>query len=170
MTFRSKIYLLCCLWISVLFSGCGIYSFTGTSIPEGAETVSVDYFINRAGIVNPLVSQVFLETMQNKMQRETRLKLADDNRGDLVFSGEINRYDVSPTASGQNDQAALNRLTMGVKCTFTNQISGEEWTKSYTSFEDFNASTDLTSVENELITELCRKLVDNIFNDALSNW
>ena len=33
----------------IFFEGCGIYSFTGASIPAGANTFQVDYFENQAG-------------------------------------------------------------------------------------------------------------------------
>ena len=31
----------------IFFEGCGIYSFTGASIPAGANTFQVDYFENQ---------------------------------------------------------------------------------------------------------------------------
>ena len=34
--------------IFVLSMGCKFYSFTGASIPEGAETVQVNFFVNNA--------------------------------------------------------------------------------------------------------------------------
>ena len=34
--------------IFVLLVGCKYYSFTGASIPEGAETVQVNFFVNNA--------------------------------------------------------------------------------------------------------------------------
>ena len=35
--------------ISLISFSCGIYSFTGSSIPVGVETFQVDYFENTAG-------------------------------------------------------------------------------------------------------------------------
>mgnify|MGYP000356385909 FL=1 len=37
------------LIFSLLIVSCGIYSFTGSSIPVGVETFQVDYFENTAG-------------------------------------------------------------------------------------------------------------------------
>ena len=40
--------------LALVCQGCGIYSFSGASIPAEAKTVSVDYFPNHAQLVNPL--------------------------------------------------------------------------------------------------------------------
>jgi len=37
------------LLLGLLTVSCGIYSFTGSSIPAGVETFQVDYFENTAG-------------------------------------------------------------------------------------------------------------------------
>ena len=43
----NKYYLV--LGLSFISLSCGIYSFTGSSIPPGVETFQVDYFENTAG-------------------------------------------------------------------------------------------------------------------------
>ena len=37
------------IFFTFLIIGCKYYSFTGASIPDGAETVQVNFFINNAG-------------------------------------------------------------------------------------------------------------------------
>ncbi len=42
-----------------LLQACGVYSFTGASIPPEAKTISVQYFPNKAQLVEPTLSPFF---------------------------------------------------------------------------------------------------------------
>jgi anaerobic selenocysteine-containing dehydrogenase len=44
-------------------SGCGVYSFTGASIPAEAKTISIQYFPNNASMVEPTLSQAFTDAL-----------------------------------------------------------------------------------------------------------
>lgn len=154
----------------VFLVSCSVkYSFTGASIPPETKTVSVEYFPNKSSVVNPTLSQVFTEKMQDKFLNETSLDLIERG-GDLEFSGSITRYNVSPVAASSGDLAALNRLKIEVNCTFLNKITDETWTQNFSRFEDFDATANFSNVEDELIEQIGQQLVDDIFNKALSNW
>ena len=114
--------------LSVLLSSslsyCGIYSFTGASIPPGTDTFQVNYFNNEAGnrpgsTVEPGLDQEFTIALQDLIQNQTNLNLVNTN-GDLVYEGEITEYRISPTTSTANNTAAQNRLTMTVNLRYTN--------------------------------------------------
>src|ERR1035437_3755149 len=87
------------LVFAVILHACKIgYSFTGASISPAVKTVFIDFFTNRARVVNPNLSQTFTEAMKDKFVNETGLSMAKD-QGDLEFSGEITGYDVRPLRS-----------------------------------------------------------------------
>ena len=95
------------LALAFVCHGCGIYSFSGASIPAEAKTVSVDYFPNHAQLVNPLLSDNLTNALRDAMNNQTTLYLIESG-GDLAFEGEITDYRTSPAAiSGQT--AAMNR-------------------------------------------------------------
>ena len=157
------------LLFGLIVSGCGIYSMAGVNIPEGVKTTNVQYFPNKARIVAPILSQVFTEKLQDKLINETKLELVNES-AHLNFSGSIVNYIVGPTASGSNDIAALNRLTIKVQVKFENVLSGEEWTETFSRFSDFEKDVNLKDAEDELIEDITEQLVGDIFNKALVNW
>ena len=53
-----KINTLLILIAVFVLTGCGIYSFTGASIPAEAKTVSIQYFPNNANLVNQLLFNI----------------------------------------------------------------------------------------------------------------
>ena len=69
-----------------LLHSCGIYSFTGTSIQPDVKTVTVNYFEYLAPKVNPSLSNMLTEAMQEKFIKLTKLELVDID-GDLEIIG-----------------------------------------------------------------------------------
>ncbi len=166
--FKYKIILLTVL-INLLNS-CSInYSFTGASISPDIKTVSVEYFPNRALMVNPNLSQVFTEKLKDKFIGQTNLDLVGDD-GDLQFSGQITGYKTSPVAI-TGDMASQTRLTITVKVNFVNtKDPTKNFEKSFSQYEDYPSDQSLDAVQDQLITEIVNKLTDDIFNASVSNW
>jgi len=136
----------------------------------GVKTFSVDYFPNRAKLVNPNLSQQFTEALQDKIMKQTSYNLIPEN-GDLEYSGQITDYDVKPMNIQQGDLAAQNRLTITVKVKFTNNKDhNQDWEKTFTAFEDFDSNSSISDVEDQLVPEITTKLNDDIFNASIANW
>ncbi len=154
-----------------LLTSCGIYSFSGTSIPPDVKTFSVSEFNNQADIVVPTLSQTFTNALRDKFNTETNLTLIKAD-GDLSFDGVITGYRVTNVAPTGNETAALNRLTITVRVDFKNTKSekGEEWTESFSRFADYPGTVNLSSVEGQLIDEIIDQIIQDIFNKAAVNW
>jgi len=130
----------------------------------------VDYFPNRARLVNPNLSQLFTEGLQEKLIKQTSLNQITD-KADLEFSGQITEYDVKPMNISQGDLAAQNRLTIGIKVKFTNNKEHEQdWEKTFSAYEDFDSNRSLNDVEDELVRLIIVKLTDDVFNASIANW
>lgn len=170
MNIQNKYIVCLMLFITICWTGCGVYSFTGASISPDIKTVSIGYFQNRAATVQPALSQVFTEKMKDKFVSQTNLTVTNEP-GDLQFEGTITDYFTQPTAIQGNEQAALNRLTINVKVKFLNKKDEKQsFETSFSRFADYDSRKNLASVETELINEICNQLVDDIFNKAVINW
>ncbi len=146
------------------------YSFTGASISPDVKTVSIDLFQNLAPLVNPTLSTFLTEELKSKFVSQTRLNLVN-SFGDLSFSGEIRNYMVQPVAIQGNEIAAMNRLSISVRVKFENsKDSNQNYDKVFTQFEDFSSRQQLVEVEQDLVTTIVGKLVEDIFNNAVANW
>ena len=108
----------------LLVQACGIYSFTGASIPAGTETFQVNYFENIAGnrpgsTIEPGLDRDFTLALQDILINQTNLNLTNTN-GDLVFEGEIVEYGITPMSATAQNTAAQNRLTITVNVRYFN--------------------------------------------------
>lgn len=155
----------------VLLQGCTMsYSFTGASIPVQAKTISIAYFPNEALLVYPTLSSTFTDALRDRFTSQTRLDLVNFN-GDLSIEGKITGYAIQPIAIQGNDVAAKNRLTITVKVTFVNKYDeSQNFEESFSRFEDYDSSSNLNDVQDQLIETITEALVDDIFNKAVVNW
>lgn len=154
-----------------LLHSCGIYSFTGTSIDPDVKTVTINYFEYLAPKVNPSLSNQLTEALQEKFIKLTKLELVDID-GDLEIVGAVTGYDVKASAITANEQAAQSRLTVNVKISFVNRKYPEEGfdDKSFSAYQDFDASQSLDAVEATLCEDIVEQLCEDIFNATVAQW
>jgi len=150
---------------------CGIYSFSGTSIQPDVKTISIPYVEYKALRVNPSLSGDMTEALQEKFRKLTRLEQVDVD-ADLELVCEITGYDVKATAVTADEQAAQNRLTVTAKINFSNKKYPEDnvENKTFSAYEDFDATQSLDAVEATLCETIVEKLVEDIFNATVAQW
>ncbi len=161
-----KIFVLVLLYLGM--QSCVTYSFTGA--PITAKSISIDYFPNKASLINSALSQDFTDAMRDKFVNQTKLELLEQN-AELEIEGEIVDYHTTAVAIQGNETAALNRLTISVNVRYTNTLNDEEsFEQKFTGFEDYDASRNFSDVESELVSTILERMVQDIFNKALVNW
>jgi uncharacterized alpha/beta hydrolase family protein len=178
---RKKTINIISIFVGILIFACVIdackfpkYGFSGASISADVKTVFVDFFTNRARVVNPMLSQIFTEKVKDKFVNEAGLSM-DSKQGDLEFSGEITGYDVRPLSIQQSEQgrdfASMNRLTVTVKVVFTNNKNHEQdFNTSFSAYYDWDSTRSLSEVENDAVDVIVEQLVEDIFNKSVANW
>ncbi|MDR1340891.1 MAG: LPS assembly lipoprotein LptE [Prevotellaceae bacterium] len=153
-----------------LFGSCGIYSFNQSYLSPDVKTVCIEYFPNMALLVNPTLSNTFTEALKDMFTRQTRLTQVDTD-GHLQFSGEIRDYSITPTAITGDEVASLNRLTIKVKVKYVNQIDEtQNFDKDFSAYSDFPGEASIEQYQAQLVEEITKNLVENIFNASVGNW
>lgn len=146
------------------------YSFTGASIAPEIKTVSIDFFPSYAPLAPPTASQLFTEALKDVFLTQTNLVQVKSD-GDLEFEGSITNYTSAPVAIQGDETAALTRVSMTVTVRFTNNYDEKQsFETSFSRFEDFETSQDLSAVEEDLLNSINDQLTQDIFNKAVTNW
>lgn len=157
---------------SVLLVSCTIsYKFTRASIDYNlTKTLFLGHFVNQAPLVYPPLEQRFNESLKDVFARNTRLNFVNQN-GDLQIEGEIVGYELTPLAVQENAFASETRLTMTVRMRFqNNKVEGEDKEETFSANQTFSSNTNLTEVQDQLIEEMIKDIVDQIFNSTMANW
>ena len=151
--------------------GCTVkYSFSGASISDDVKTISIQYFENRARLVQPTLSRYVTDEFQDMCRAQTNLEFVSDI-GDVNFEGEITDYETRPLTVSGNAQAATNRFTISIHVRFTNSVEPDySYEKTFTRYEDYAGDKELSEVEDELVNNIVEQILEDIFNQAFVNW
>ena len=173
MKFKS-IHLLIALIGTMPLSGCGIYSFSGTSLQPDIKTIYVANIENKAMQINPSLSNNLTQALQDKYRRLTKLEMVyDDQDADLEVTGYITSYEVTPTAVTADEIASRNRLTIAVRIIYKNNKYPDEAFpegRSFAAYQDYDSTNSLDAVQDVLCQQIIETLVEDIFNATVAEW
>ena len=168
---RRNILIISVICTLIITGGCKIsYSFTDTSISPGVKTISIQYFQNRASLVQVGLSQRLTDALIDKCKVQTNLSFVN-GLGDVNFEGEITDYNTKPQTVSADAQAATNRFTISVRVKFSNSVDPDlSYEQTFSRYEDYNSNLNLDQVEAELSEKILDLLIEDIFNKAFVNW
>jgi hypothetical protein len=67
--------------------------------------------------------------------------------------------------------SAQTELSMTVNVRFTNNVNhDEDFEQSFTATTSYETTQSLNSVQEELVTQMVKDIVDQIFNATVANW
>jgi hypothetical protein len=74
-------------------------------------------------------------------------------------------------AVSADSYAAETRLTVTVKVRSTNNVVPEDsFEKTYTAFQNFDASQMLNDVQDQLCATMITEIAEQIYNDTVAKW
>jgi hypothetical protein len=133
-------------------------------------TLSVQYFQNRAALVQPGLDQKFTDALTDKCKSQTSLEIVS-NLGDVIFEGEITEYRTMPLTVAADAYAAMNRFTVSVRVKYTNTVDPDlSFDQTFSRYEDYDSNLNLSDVEADLVEKIVEMIVEDIFNKAFVNW
>ena len=169
---RNKIRLLAISIIAVIVTSCSVsYKFNGASIDYNTtKTIQIADFPIRSSYVWGPMASIFNNQMKDIYANHTKLIQVRRN-GDLKVEGEITRYEQRNKAVSAEGYSAQTELSMTVNVRFTNNKNHtEDFERTFTATSTYETTQSLNSVQEELVTQMCKEITDQIFNATVANW
>lgn len=166
---RNKFLLLSLL---AFLSACTIsYKFNGASIDyTKTKSIQIDNFPIRSAYVWAPMQSIFQNKLTDIFASQTKLKQVKKN-GDLQLAGEITGFDQFNKGVSADGYSSQVQLKMTVNVRFTNNANhAEDFEKQFSATTEYDASQQLTSVQEELVTQMTKDITDQIFNATVANW
>lgn len=160
------------LLILILLPSCSLpkYSFTGTNINyDLIKTIQIDKVANRAPYGWAPMEAMLNNKLQDVYANQTRLRLVKRG-GDLHVAGEITGYDQYNKGISADGYASQVQLRMTVNIRFTNAKTNVNWEKQFSATSQYDATQQLTAVQERLVTEMVNDICDQIFNATVGDW
>lgn len=156
----------------LLLSACTIsYRFNGASIDyTTTKTIQIDNFPIRSAYVWGPMQSIFQNRLTDIFANQTKLRQVKKN-GDLQLAGEIVAFDQYNKGISSDGYSSLVQLKMTVNVRFiNNKKHTEDFERQFTATSEYDASQQLTAVQEELVTQMVKDITDQIFNATVANW
>lgn len=171
MVYKSKLLLI--LAVIALFStGCISYGFTGTSIPQGVNSLFIPFFANQTSSAVPDLTDRLNNVLIERFINQSSLTLSNNRtNADAVLEGSIIRYSNEPFSITGENQAEQNEVIIVVEATFRYPEKGKEvYSKRFSGSATYNPSENPIEGETNAAQEALEQIANNMFNDAVSGW
>ncbi len=170
--FHRSLLISVCSIMACLLTACSIsYKFNGASINyDQIKTIQFSDFPIRSAYVWMPMHAMFNNELQDTYMRQTKLRQVRRG-GDLQLSGEIVEYsqiNKSVSASGYASQTQL-KITVNVRFV-NNKKHTDDFEQRFSATADYDSSQQLTAVQEELVTQMIKDIVDQIYNATVANW
>ena len=156
----------------LLFGSCSVkYRLDGASIDyTKTKTIQIADFPIRSSYVWGPMGPMFNNELKDVFANHTRLQQVKRN-GDLVIEGEITQYSQRNKSVSSEGYSAQTELSITVNVRFTNNVNHkEDFERSFTATQSYETTRSLSSVQEELVTQMCKDLTDQIYNATVANW
>lgn len=158
---------------ALVATGCGSYSFTGTTLPPHVETIAIPVFEDQSRSGIPNLSDSITELMIDRFVNQTRLRLAaNEIDAHTVLAGAVIRYRNQPAAVSAGEQATVNRVNITVRASYLDRTNGAAMVpeRTFTAFGEYDPVEDGVEGENDAAVEALTQIADDLFTAATSNW
>ncbi|MBR3372926.1 MAG: LptE family protein [Bacteroidaceae bacterium] len=160
------------LTIAAMLMGCSVsYKFTSTSIDYSRiKTIEIADFPLRSAYVWAPMHSMFNNELADAYATQTKLTQVK-RQGDLQLSGEIVEYNQFNKGVSADGYSNLTQLKMTVNVRFVNNKKhADDFERRFTASAEYDASQQLNSVQEELVTQMIKDIVDQILNATVANW
>ena len=172
------------LWV---FSGCGIYSFSG-SIPPHIKSISIPLFENETAEFG--IAEAVTDEVTNVFLEENILKISD--QGDSILRGSIKKVEDKPYTYSEMEEVLEYRYSVGISVEWFDVREEKVLiTKNYTNWGAYSLTADVASdgIDNDgdgkvdsddpdesgdarelAMKAAVTKISESIINDIVSTW
>ncbi len=160
------------LLAALLLTACTIsYRFNGASIDyETTKTIQIDNFPIRSTYVWAPMQGIFQNRLTDIYASQTKLRQVKKN-GDMQLAGEITGFDQYNKGISSDGYSSQVQLKMTVNVRFVNNKKHtDDFERQFSATADYDASQQLTAVQEELVTQMVKDITDQIFNATVANW
>ncbi len=159
------------IYISILnFTGCCIYSFTGSSVPEHLNTIAIPISDDRSGAGEPGLREFLTERLTQRFIEDNSLQVTDRTKADAVIECTIISLPDAPVVVSAGEQVETRRITLSVHAVYRDLIKRKTiYEKTFSEQGDYSSTGD-TNARRTAIELAVDKITEDILLDTVSGW
>ena len=151
----------------VVISGCGNYSFSGSTLPAHMKTIALPVFEDRTAEFG--VDQALKDALIDAFTKDNSLTIADPRTADSILEGEILSIRYQAGAYNTQEQVEDIKVYVTVNVKFTDlKLREVVWEEQLTQWGTYNP--DDPDGQQAGIDEAIENLVADILNKTIAGW
>lgn len=155
------------------FTGCGVYSFTGASVPAHIKTIAIPISDDRSGSGEPGLRESLTNTLIQKFIDDNTLRVTERANANAVLECVITGFSDAPavvSAGATSDNITVRRITITVQVTYKDLVLKKTISdKSFSNYGDYDPGADITQRQAAIETAI-DKITEDILLDTVSGW
>ncbi len=156
-----------------MLQSCGIYTFSGISLPPAVKNFSVQFQNKTSDGPADLSEQLQTQLAAEVVRRIARQQV--DDQGDLRWTGTITCFSYQPgvlSINSDGEQERQSLLSVVMEVTYVNIYDKKSsFSKKYFSaYADMPADGDRAEEEPQLVQKILGQLINDILRATVANW
>lgn len=155
--------------ITTIICGCGVYTFSGSTLPSYLKTVDIPLFINQS--LQPGVAEKLTDDLSKEILSSNLLKPVSQNSDATIF-GKVLSYNNHPytygTQSRRNVNVSTYAVTISVEIDFYDNKKDKSLYKGRIQEDgiyDFNNQNEQNGKEIAI-----KKIIEKIMQNSVQSW
>ena len=157
-------FLLC-----ISFAGCGVYTFSGSTLPSHLKTVDIPLFKNQS--LKPGVAEEITAELNREVQETNLLKPVSQN-SDASFLGTVLSYDNRPYTYGSKSVRDIDVSSYSVKISVEVEFLDNK--KDKTIYKGVITEDGIYDFEKETEEDgkkrAVERIIDKIMQNSVQSW
>lgn len=152
------------------FIGCCTYSFTGASVPEHLNSISIPIAEDRSGAGVPGLRELLTEEIINKFIEDNSLQVAERTKADAILESVIVSFSDAPSIVSAGENISSRRVTITVKVIYKDLVERKTiFDQDFSNYGDYEPA-DIENKREQAIETALDKISEDILLAVVSGW
>ena len=165
-----KLFAVGAVALATAMVGCANYRL-GTTLPSHLKSICVETFANQT--VEPNIESRITSSVRQQFQRDGQLKIADADSADILLTGTLTSYDVSPLLYEKNNPNTTRRYQAEIICKIeaVERATGKVLASTSVSGDiTFPAAGDVVTARRNSLDAVAKDLAQEVVDAVVSAW
>lgn len=152
------------------FTGCCSYSFTGASVPEHLQAISIPVADDRSGSGEPGLRELLTDELVQKFIDDNTLQVAERANADAILELTITSLSDAPNIVAAGETVEQRKVTVTVSAVYKDLVKRKTiYEKSFSNYGLYSAGDNINA-RRSAIEEAVDRITDDILLDTVSGW
>jgi len=165
-------FVLSLLFISTSITNfnCCFYSFTGASVPQHLQTISIPVAQDRSGTAEPGLRELLTDQLTQKFIDDNTLQVSERTTANAILECTITSLSDAPAVVTAGENVASRRITVSVKVIYRDLVQRKTiYDKSFSNYGDYESGGSI-SERRDAIEAAVDLITEDILLDTVSGW